>query len=143
MSRCFIWFPFGLFFRRTQVISEFGGFYKKQGGLWRVSDWWRHLRKHLGRNESKTTLCINGEVQASPPGSHWTRLSYRKQLGTFMPSSRVKNSYFLQSLSSFSECHILKTFLQLSVKVNNLGMSCRKIRYIPLSVCPIIQIIVN
>ena len=21
-------------------------------GLWRVSDWWCHLRKHLGRNES-------------------------------------------------------------------------------------------
>ena len=23
---------------------------KELGGLWKVSDWWPHLRKHLGRN---------------------------------------------------------------------------------------------
>ena len=28
-----------------------------------VSDWWRHLRKHLGRNESKTTFCIDRRGQ--------------------------------------------------------------------------------
>ena len=34
-------------------FSRMWGFY------WRVSDWWCHLRKYLGTNESKTTLCID------------------------------------------------------------------------------------
>ena len=33
---------------------------------WRVSDWWCHLRKHLGGNKSKTTLCINGRGHTLP-----------------------------------------------------------------------------
>jgi len=37
MSRCFTWFLIGGY-RRTQYIPEFGGFYKKVGRLWRVSD---------------------------------------------------------------------------------------------------------
>jgi len=43
-------------------------FYKKVGiKLGGVSDWWRHLRKHLGTNESKTTLCMIGGAGELPP----------------------------------------------------------------------------
>ena len=34
----------------------------------RVSDWWCHLRKHLGINESITTFCIKVGGQCAPPG---------------------------------------------------------------------------
>ena len=45
-----------------------GMFYKKVGiKLGGVSDWWRHLRKHLGTNESKTTLCTDGRGRCAPP----------------------------------------------------------------------------
>ena len=37
MSRCFTKFPIRGF-RRTHYITLFGGFYKKLGSLWRVSD---------------------------------------------------------------------------------------------------------
>jgi len=36
--------------RRTQKTPSSGELFKGGGRLWRVSDWWRHLRKHLGRN---------------------------------------------------------------------------------------------
>ncbi|SVC51491.1 uncharacterized protein METZ01_LOCUS304345, partial [marine metagenome] len=50
MSRCLIEFPFGGF-RITQNITSIGLFYKKRIKFtWMMSDWWRFLRKHLGRN---------------------------------------------------------------------------------------------
>jgi len=41
--------------RKTQVIPELGGVYKKVGVTWRVSDCEElvgHLMEHLGRNET-------------------------------------------------------------------------------------------
>ena len=42
--------------------------YKKSGRLCWVSDWWRHLRKHLGTNESNYFLYQSGGPVRSPGG---------------------------------------------------------------------------
>ena len=34
---------------------------------WRVSDWWRHLRKHLGRNATNYFKYLMGRYKRAPP----------------------------------------------------------------------------
>ena len=86
MSRCFIWFHFGWFFRRTQVISEFGGFYKNWGfyleGVWlcRISEVYSthpRPRRYCFRIWSKTTpqrlpvVTEVFEIQVVPSSDVW------------------------------------------------------------------------
>ena len=39
------------------------------GWLWRVSDWWRHLRKHLGINASNYFKYLMGRYKWGPRGA--------------------------------------------------------------------------
>ena len=51
----------------TNIYQNLGDLTRSGDFTWRVSDWWRHLRKHIGINESKTTLCMISGLRAIPP----------------------------------------------------------------------------
>ncbi|SVB79663.1 uncharacterized protein METZ01_LOCUS232517 [marine metagenome] len=48
------------------MYQNLGDFTRMWEFTWRVSDWWRHLRKHLGRNENNYFMyCMGGALDAS------------------------------------------------------------------------------
>ena len=49
MSTCFTWLPIASF-GDPNIYKNLGDFTRMRDFTWRVSDWWCHLRKHIGIN---------------------------------------------------------------------------------------------
>ena len=89
MSRCFTWDPFW-WISRNQYITLIGLFYKNWKILRRVSDWWRHLRKHLGTNTTNYFMY------------QWVGLSYKAIHGGFFLNHRFFYSLISEGSSAGS-----------------------------------------
>ena len=67
----------GIICHNTHDTRQIGEDYKALIKIitWRVSDWWCHLRKHIGRKMRLTTLCINGQPLTLPSPSELMHLN--------------------------------------------------------------------
>ena len=61
-----------IIYNSSRITKDFHNFYYSSTtiigliSVWRVSDWWRHLRKHLGRNATNYFM-YDKRTQSDPP----------------------------------------------------------------------------